>query len=576
MDSCVASGRGVTLAKPLFRPVCFKADMNTLMSRPFGRRALVVCALAGAALTPLPAQAPAWTRGATCYEIFIRSFQDSNGDGIGDLRGLISRLDYINDGNARTRTDLGARCLWLMPVAQSPSYHGYDVTDYYTVERDYGTNDDFKQLIAEAHRRGIKVLVDMVLNHSSNEHPWFTASARDAESPYRSWYRWSATQPTQRHPWGGNSVLWHRSPVRGDYYYGIFWVGMPDLNLETPAVRQEAKNIARFWLQEMGVDGFRLDAIPYLVEAGEAYAGTTGTHDFLREYQAYIKTVKPDAFTVGEVWDSVGAMLPYYPDQLDSHFAFEVADKLIAAVRTGSARGMLDPSLRLQNAMPQWRWAPFLRNHDGTRTRTEFNGDMARARIASFLLLTMPGLPFVYYGEEIGMIGNKPDERLRTPMQWTAAPGGGFTTVKPWQQFQDDSARTTVAGQDKDPRSILNLHRRLIPLRDEHPALASGELVPLTASSDAVAAYLRRDGNSVVLALANLGDSAAVNVRVSSAAPSLAPGQWRARPLVGGGTATTLTVRPDGRIDGYVPMPRLASREGYLFELTRALPPGSR
>jgi glycosidase len=245
-----------------------------------------------------------------------------------------------------------------------------------------------------------------------------------------------------------------------------------------------------------------------------------------------------------------------------------VADKIIAGVRAGSARGMLAPSLRLQHAIPQWRWAPFLRNHDGTRTRTEFKGDLSRARIASFLMLTMPGLPFVYYGEEIGMIGDKPDERLRTPMQWTAAPGGGFTKGKPWERFQDDSARTTVAAQDKDPRSLLNLHRRLIPLRDENAALAAGELVPLTASSDAVAAYLRVDGSNVVLAIANLGDSALANVRLSSPSAVLPPGQWRARALLGAEGAATLTVRPDGRIEGYVPLPRLASREGYLFALT--------
>jgi glycosidase len=235
---------------------------------------------------------------------------------------------------------------------------------------------------------------------------------------------------------------------------------------------------------------------------------------------------------------------------------------------------LFEPTLRLQNALPQWRWAPFLRNHDGTRTRTELNGDMAKARIASFLLLTMPGLPFVYYGEEIGMIGNKPDEKLRTPMQWTARRGGGFTTGKPWEAFQDDSARTTVAAQENDPRSILNLHRRLIPLRAENAALAVGELVPLTASNDAVAAYLRRDGTNVVLAIANLGDVPLSSVRLSSSASVLSAGQWRARSLLGTEVAATLTVRFDGRIEGYVPLLRLASREGYLFELVA--PPASR
>src|SRR6266576_1197182 len=179
-------------------------------------------------LAPLEAQrasgvAPAWTRGAVCYEVFVRSFYDSNGDGIGDLNGLIEKLDYI--------AQLGASCVWLMPVAASPSYHGYDVSDYYKVEPAYGTNDDFKRLVKQAHRRGIVVLVDMVLNHSSSEHPYFQAALHDTTSPYRAWYRF-APQPLGKGPWGGEA--WHRSPVRDEYYYGVFWSGMPDLNYETP------------------------------------------------------------------------------------------------------------------------------------------------------------------------------------------------------------------------------------------------------------------------------------------------------------------------------------------------------
>ena len=199
------------------------------------RRLAVALALVAAA-RPLAAQAPpAWTRGATCYEVFVRSFQDSDGDGIGDLKGLISRLDYINDGKAATRRDLGAQCIWLMPVDESPSYHGYDVTDYYKVERDYGTNEDFRRLVSEAHRRGIKVLVDLVLNHASSEHPYFKEALRDPASPYRAWFRFSATKPEGKGPWG--QEVWHKSPVRDEWYYGVFWSGMPDLKYDTPAVR---------------------------------------------------------------------------------------------------------------------------------------------------------------------------------------------------------------------------------------------------------------------------------------------------------------------------------------------------
>ncbi len=193
---------------------------------------------------------------------------------------------------------------------------------------------------------------------------------------------------------------------------------------------------------------------------------------------------------------------------------------------------------------------------------------MARSRIASFLLLTLPGVPFVYYGEEIGMTGAKPDERLRTPMQWSAAPGAGFTRGRPWQQLQDDSLTTTVAAQEGDPASILELHRRLIPLRDGNVALAAGLLVPLTASNDAVAAYLRIDGNQIVMVLANIGATALSGVSVSSDGGALPRGAWTVRSLLGGGEGAAVQIGDDGRVDGYVPLPTLAPLEGYIFEFT--------
>ena len=520
-----------------------------------------------ATVSARPGSTAGWTRGATCYEVFVRSFQDSDGDGIGDIPGLISRLDYINDGNERTRTDLGARCIWLMPVAESPSYHGYDVTDYYRIERDYGTNEDFRRLIAESHRRGIRVLVDMVLNHASSEHPFFQAALRDPASPYRAWFRWSPTRPTELNPWGQSN--WHKSPIRDEWFYGFFWSGMPDLNYTHRPVMEEAKKIARFWLEEMDVDGFRLDAIPYLVEEPGRINHSAGTHAVLREYAAFVRSIKPEAYTVGEVSDNSDAMPAYYPDQLDSHFAFEVADSLISAVRRGTAAGLLAPILRLQRELPDDRWSPFLRNHDQPRTRTELGGDMAKARLASFLLLTLPGVPFVYYGEEIGMLGAKPDERLRTPMQWSPVRGGGFTRGTPWQQMQEDSLVATVEAQNGVPGSILELHRRMIPLRDSNAALASGELIPLVASNDAVTAYLRREGASVVLVVANLGTSAAADVSIRSEAGALPRGSWVGRDLLGGaGDAAPLTVGDDGRFSGYIPRPSLAPLEGYVYELT--------
>jgi len=496
---------------------------------------------------------PAWTHGGVCYEIFVRSFSDSNGDGVGDLNGLIRKLDYV----AR----LGVNCIWLMPVAASPSYHGYDVSDYYRIEPAYGTNDDFQRLVAEAHRRGIAVLVDMVLNHSSSEHPYFQAALHDTTSPYRAWYRFASTSPGKD---------WHQSPVRDEYYYGVFWSGMPDLNYETPAVRDEAKKIATFWLRDMGVDGFRLDAVPYLVEQGDCVMGCRGTHAFLHEYAQHIDSAKPGAYTVGEAWGSIDKMLPYYPDQLTSYFGFELSDSLVAAVRSGSAAGLLTGYLRLQDTLPAYRWAPFLSNHDQTRILTQLKGDVARARLAATLLLTLPGTPFIYYGEEIGMTGDKPDPRLRTPMQWSAGPGLGFTTGKAWESAQPDSLTTTVAAQDADSGSLLNLYRRLIHLRKRKEALATGRLVPLTATSPHVAAYVRRTEADVVLVVANLGDTPVSRLAISSAAGALPAGQYTVRNLLGGAGGAPLAVGADGQVKGYAPMRGWISPHGsVILELNR-------
>ncbi len=525
---------------------------------------LIPCA-AQNAMAPGPAD---WRRGAVCYEIFVRSFYDSDGDGIGDINGLIEKLDYINDGTPDMRRDLGARCVWLMPVAASPSYHGYDVKNYYRVNPEYGTNEDFKRLVAEAHKRGIRVLVDMVLNHASNEHPYFKDAQLNPASPYRSWFRWSATKPDIKGPWG--QEVWHKSPVRDEYYYGIFWHGMPDLNYEHPAAREEAKKVATFWLTEMGVDGFRLDAIPYLVEEGNRLSGTPGTHTFLREYAAHIRQVAPNAYTVGEVWDSVGSMLPYYPDQLESHFAFAASDALLEAVRTGSARKLFEPYVRLQRAVPAERWSPFLRNHDQTRTLTELKGDVARNKLAVALLLTLPGLPFVYYGEEIGMTGDKPDPRLRTPMHWSRGPAAGFTRGAAWEPLMPDSMTANVEAQDGDPASLLTLHRRLIHLRGANDALGGGELVPLTATSDAAAAYLRRTGDRVVLVIANLGATPLSGVTLASPDRAVPPGRYTLVSLLGGPAGQSLRVGGNGRIQGYRPLPSIGPLEIHVLELARA------
>src|SRR5690606_23273600 len=233
------------------------------------------------------------------YEIFVRSFYDSDGDGIGDLQGVIEKLDYLNDGDSSTMTDLGVIGLWLMPVMQSPSYHGYDVIEYFQIEEDYGTNEDFLTLIDEAHARGMIVIVDLVMNHTSVEHPWFVASA-EGDPEYADWYVWSDESPTYRGPWG--QQVW--IPRNGRSYYAVFWDGMPDLNYNNPEVTEEMHNIARFWLEDMGVDGFRLHAIKHLVEEGNVQENTPSSHAWMQSFNAFINSVDADALTVGEAWST--------------------------------------------------------------------------------------------------------------------------------------------------------------------------------------------------------------------------------------------------------------------------------
>ncbi|HEX5868854.1 MAG TPA: alpha-amylase family glycosyl hydrolase, partial [Longimicrobium sp.] len=298
-----------------------------------------------------------------------------------------------------------------------------------------------------------------------------------------------------------------------------------------------------------------------------------GTHVFLRDYAAHVARVKPDAYTVGEVWDSIGAIMPYYPDQLTSHFMFQLSDDVLTAARTGSAANLYRGYLRLQQeGLPPHRYAPFLRNHDQSRTMTVLEGDDRKAKLAAALLLTLPGMPFLYYGEEIGIAGDKPDENLRTPMHWTSSTGGGFTTGTAWRAPQADWATRTVAAQDADPNSLLSLHRRLIHLRKANSALAVGTLVPLTASSDAVAAFVRRDGDRAVLVVANLGATPLSGVTLSSPAGALPAGNGPGNNLLGGPDAARLSVGADGRIQGYVPFRTLAPMSVHVLEFTSPCP----
>lgn len=535
---------------------------------PLGPTSAPTIVLPTSAPTAAAALPSGWWDGAVCYEIFVRSFYDSDGNGIGDFNGLIEKLDYINDGDPQSEQDLGANCIWLMPVFAATSYHGYDVTDYYTVEPDYGTNEDFRRFVAAAHQRGIKVVLDLVLNHTSDKHPWFQSAITDTHSPYRDWYIWSETKPAYKGPF--NNEAWFPVPGGTGFYYGLFSSGMPDLNYRNPAVTAEAQKITRFWLDEMGVDGYRLDAIKHLIEHGAAQSDTAETHAWLRDFRAFLDSRTNHVFTIGEIFDgNPFSLKDYYPDQLDSYFEFDVAKQIRGAANLSLASGYVKAVQAAYTKLPFQRWAPFLTNHDQNRAMAEFGGDMGKAKVAATALLTLPGMPFVYYGEEIGMTGVKPDERLRTPMQWSAAATVGFTRGTPWEAPQANAATVNVITQANDPASLLNHYRRLIHLHVSHPALATGSFTPLNTSNSSVAAFLRQTENETLLVVINFDPSASNDLTLTLDASTLAPGTYQLTTLLGNDQGSPLTVGENGSISAYRPLGTLAARTGYVFRAER-------
>ena len=441
-----------------------------------------------------------WWNDLVFYEIFVRSFYDSDGDGIGDLNGVIEKLDYLNDGDPTTSDDLGVTGIWLMPITVSPSYHGYDVVDYFQVDPEYGTNEDFLRLMEEAHARGIRVIVDLVMNHTSVEHPWFIES-QDLDSDMRDWYIWAEENPGYRGPDG--QVVWHSSA--SGTYYGVFWSGMPDLNYENPNVTFAMFEAAKFWLEEMNVDGFRLDAIKHMIEEGEAQQNTRSTHDWLQEFYTFYKAVEPEALTVGEAWTSTQQVVDYTSDEVDIAFQFDLALDVLNSAGAGLAQIFADTQQEVVDAFPPNQYATFITNHDQNRVMSQLRGDEGQARVAAALLLTGPGVPFIYYGEEIGMTGIKPDEDIRLPMQWASnSLTVGFTEGTPWRPAAADFPERSVARQTDDPDSLLSLYRDLIHLRNEHEALRVGDWALVEANSPRLYTFLRQTENETVLVIINV------------------------------------------------------------------------
>lgn len=462
--------------------------------------------------TPVAVGEP-WWNDRVFYEIFVRSFNDSDGDGIGDLQGLIDKLDYLNDGDPTTIDDLGITGIWLMPITTSPSYHGYDVTDYLNVDPDYGTNEDFTRLVEEAHKRGINIIVDLVMNHTSSQHPWFVASKAD-DPDYRDWYIWVTENPGYLGPW--NQKVWNLTG--NGFYYSVFWSGMPDLNLRNPAVTTELYEIIRFWLEELNTDGFRLDAIKHLIENGRVQENTPQTHAWLREFHNFYKGVDPEAVTVGEAWTSTTEVLDYTGDEVDIAFAFDLAGAFLTTAKGPVIFPVVNELSQVVESYPPGQYATFLTNHDQDRLMSQLR-DIPKAKLAALMLLTSPGVPFLYYGEEIGMTGTKPDEDIRRPMQWNAnLPGVGFTTGTPWRNPASDAEDVNVAVQTDDPASLLTHYRTLIQLRNQYAALRTGEWTQINSSSPQIFAYLRHEQEEYIFVLMNVGSG---DVRAGDYALSL-------------------------------------------------------
>lgn len=561
-----------------------------------------------------------WWNDAVFYQVFPRSFADSKkspdnplgDDGIGDLQGLIDHLDDLNDGKLPSETkSLGITALWLTPIHPSPSYHGYDITDYTDINPQFGTRATFAKLLEACHARGIRVVIDLVPNHCSNQHPWFQA-ALDPKDPHHDWFIWSDQMPTYKGAWGQR--VWHSksmasatgrrgkdapkpAPDQPPFYFGMFSHVMPDLNYRNPAVSDAMLEAVKHWLDPAkiggdGIDGYRLDAIRHLVEDGPIQENVPETYEWLRKFRATIKAANKDAFSIGEVWTSSQLASTYAQgDGLDAVFEFDLQGATIEAVRTGTAAPLRRALKTVLSVYPPNQFGSFLSNHDQTRSMTMLKGDESKMKLAATIMLTGPGFPFIYYGEEIGMTGDKPDENLRTPMQWTPGQNAGFSLATPWQPVNSGFTKTNVQTQAEDPASLLNHYKRLIRVRRSNPALLSGTTLPVLVNSPHVYAILRstdpdaRGQREHTLVVVNMSDKPLKKVDLAmKASPMRAPAAGADGAGAGLVAIEVLNHIPDaqapapaptldaaGGFVGYEPIAELAPRTGYVLAL-RAKP----
>jgi maltose alpha-D-glucosyltransferase/alpha-amylase len=493
-----------------------------------------------------------WYKNAVFYELYVRAFRDSNGDGKGDLKGATQKLDYLQE--------LGVNCLWLLPIYPSPLRDdGYDISDYYNVISDYGTREDLQALVDAAHARGIRVIMDLVLNHTSDQHPWFQAARSSPDSPYRDYYVWSDTTDRYRDAriifLDTETSNWTWDEKAGQYFWHRFYSTQPDLNFDNPAVRQEMLNIMKHWL-DMGIDGFRADAVPYLIERdGTNCENLPETHAYLEEIRQFLNENYPDRILLAEANQWPKDVVPYFGDgsnEFHMGFHFPLMPRIFMALRRED-RTPLEWILNRTPAIPDdCQWCIFLRNHDeltlemvteeerqwmweeyapqprmrlnlGIRRRLAplLDNNKQKILLANSILFTMPGSPILYYGDEIGMGDNiwLPDRNgVRTPMQWNAQPGAGFSTA-PEEQYYSPLIHDNIYGtelvnvetQRNDPQSLYNRIRHMIAVRKGHRVFGLGNFQWVKCSpaegKKAILAYMRTYTDEKVLVVQNLSAS---------------------------------------------------------------------
>jgi maltose alpha-D-glucosyltransferase / alpha-amylase len=487
---------------------------------------------------------PRWYKRAVFYEVLVRGFADSNGDGTGDLKGLTSKLDYLSW--------LGIDCIWLLPIFQSPLRDGgYDISDYFTILPEFGDLGDFVELVDEAHKRGIRVIADLVMNHTSDQHPWFQASRSDPSGPYGDFYVWSDTDTQYRDARiifvDTEKSNWTFDPVRGQYYWHRFFGHQPDLNFENPEVQTAMIGALRFWL-DLGIDGFRLDAVPYLFEdEGTNCENRPRTHEYLKRVRKEIDSNYPDRVLLAEANQWPADVVEYFGDgdECQMAFHFPLMPRIFMSVRR-EQRFPISEILSQTPPIPDGcQWGIFLRNHDeltlemvtdeerdymyseyaadprmkaniGIRRRLAPLLENSRDQMELFtaLLLSLPGSPVLYYGDEIGMgdniwLGDR--DGVRTPMQWTPDRNAGFSNCDPGRLYLPvimdpiyGYQGLNVEAQMRTSTSLLHWTRRMIDTRKRHPTFGAGSFAELGASNPSVLAFVREFGDDRVLCVNNL------------------------------------------------------------------------